>query len=60
MGLKSFYTIQPQQIVDLETKEFLEKEILNTKEIVIVEHLTLTVVKLIMVITIQLHILKDQ
>ena len=40
--------------------EFLEKEILNMKEIATVEHLTLTVVKLITVITTQLHSTKDR
>ena len=60
MELKNLYTTQHQQTVDLETKEFLEKEILDMKEIAIVEHLTLTVVKLIMAITTQLRSMKDQ
>ena len=45
MELKSFYTIQLQLTVDLETMEFLAKEILNMKEIVTVEHLIHTVEK---------------
>ena len=60
MELKNFCTIQLQQIVDLEIMEFLAKEILNMRVIVIVELLIHTVEKHITAFTIQLHIMKEQ
>ena len=59
MVLKSFYTIQPQQIVDLEIMEFLEKEIKSMKVIGIVEPPILIAVKHITIFITQPLFMKE-